>query len=117
MQFTRRLAKFVRPSVVVTVLSVAVGCRASVPTSGAAARPEGCDVQVFFEVPPMPTENIGPVNAICGEEISRDDCLRTLQDAVCRLGGDVVWGVARKPSLSLGKQRFDGRAAHTRAPK
>ncbi len=107
----------------VAVVSVVAGCGASAPPSSTAARsagsarPAGCDVQVFSDAPPMATDNIGPVNAICGEDVSRDDCVRTMKDAACRLGGDVVWGVARTPSLTLGKQRFDGRAAHTRGPK
>lgn len=81
------------------------------------ARPEGCDVQVFPESPSVPTENIGPVNAICGDDISNDDCLRTLKDATCKLGGDVVWGVSDVPSKSLGKKRLNGRAAHTQTAK
>ena len=77
-------------------------------------RPEGCAVQVFNESPSMPTDNIGSVDAICGEDISNDACLQTLKDQVCKLGGDVVWGVADAPSISLGKKKLSGRAAHTK---
>lgn len=81
------------------------------------ARKEGCDVAVFPESPSMPTDNIGPVTAICGADVSNDDCLRTLKDETCKLGGDVVWGVADTPSLSLGKKKLAGRAAHTKTGK
>ncbi len=78
------------------------------------ARPEGCEVEVVREGPPSrPTTNIGPVSARCDESISQDDCLRTLKDQACKLGGDVVWGVPGEPSVRDGKQIWIGRAAHT----
>ncbi len=67
-------------------------------------------MKVFREVAPMPTENIGPVAATCGADIGEADCMRTLMDQVCRLGGDVVWGVSDVPS-QVGKRRLAGRAA------
>lgn len=78
------------------------------------ARPEGCAVQVFPDAPDVAIENVGPVSAICGETISDADCLRTLKDEVCKLGGDVVWGVADTPVQSVTKKKFSGRAAHTK---
>jgi hypothetical protein len=77
-------------------------------------RPEGCDVAVFPESPTTPTDNIGPVDATCGDDISNDDCLRTLKDQTCKLGGDVVWGVPATPTLANGKKKLSGRAAHTK---
>ena len=78
------------------------------------ARAEGCDVQVFPDTPPMPTDNIGPVMATCSEDISKEDCTRTLKDQACKLGGDVVWGVNDLPANAPGKKKLAGRAAHTR---
>jgi hypothetical protein len=78
------------------------------------AQPEGCPVKIFPETPPMSTDNIGTVNASCGMDISNDDCLRTLMDQACKLGADVVWGVADAPDTSGGKKHYSGRAAHTR---
>jgi hypothetical protein len=82
-------------------------------------RPEGCDVKIYPEAPPasMPTDNIGPVTATCAENVTKDDCLRTLKDQACKLGGDIVWGVPNEPSNVAGKQRFEGRAAHTKTAK
>lgn len=108
-----------RTSLAFALVSVLValapaGCGSPEKPGKYPARPEGCDVAVFPESPSMPTDNIGPVNAICGDDISNDDCMRTLKDATCKLGGDVVWGVSDVPSKSLGKKRLNGRAAHTK---
>ena len=80
-------------------------------------RPEGCEVTLYRDIPPVPTENIGPVHARCGDDIAPDDCIRTLKDAVCRLGGDVVWAVDGPDRKEDGKLHYNGRAAHTKAPK
>ena len=72
-------------------------------------------MKVFPETPPMPTDNIGPVLATCGADVSNADCMRTLKDEACKLGGDVVWGTDEVPSMSLGKKKLAGRAAHTRS--
>lgn len=102
---------------VVVMLSM-TGCPAA-PEKDARfpARAEGCDVKVFPESPSMPTDNIGPVMATCGQDVSNDDCLRTLKDQACKLGGDVVWGVSDVPSSSQGKKKLAGRAAHTKTGK
>ncbi|MGH7281956.1 MAG: hypothetical protein ACRELY_10560 [Polyangiaceae bacterium] len=78
------------------------------------AREPGCAVQIFYGAPQGRTVNIGPVSASCTEDVSDTDCLRTLQDQACKLGGDVVWGVDEKPKMDLGHKKFNGRAAHTR---
>ena len=76
-------------------------------------RAEGCDVAVFHGMPDGPTDNIGPVQSTCAEEVPEADCVRTLKDAVCKLGGDVVWGVD-EPKKYADKLMWSGRAAHTR---
>jgi hypothetical protein len=76
-------------------------------------RAEGCDVTLFHGMPDAPTDNIGPVQATCAEEVAEADCVRTLKDAVCKLGGDVVWGVD-EPKKYADKLMWSGRAAHTR---
>ena len=80
-------------------------------------RPEGCDVEVFHEdAPTRPTENIGPVSASCTDLVSDQDCLRTLKDQVCKLGGDVVWGVEGSPVVKAdGRKHLSGRAAKSRS--
>jgi hypothetical protein len=77
------------------------------------AQKSGCPVQVFDGAPPMKTENVGPVEAFCDADDSKDVCMRELEDQVCQLGGDVLWQV-EGPTLSGDRQRLRGRAAHTR---
>ncbi len=72
--------------------------------------PAGCDVRVFANAPPMALDNIGTVTATCEEGDSDDVCMRQLQDEVCKLGGDVVWGVD-KPAHVGNKRRLAGRGA------
>ncbi len=80
-------------------------------------RERGCTVQVFSGAPPMRTENIGSVTALCAPDDSRDVCERELEDQACLLGADVVWqveGPAPEDTPNGTKQRMRGRAAHTR---
>jgi hypothetical protein len=77
-------------------------------------RPEGCEVKVFDEAPTIATENIGPVRATCDADVDDEACMRTLKDEVCKLGGDVLWGVGPDFSMVYGKKRRTGRAAHSR---
>jgi hypothetical protein len=94
---------------------LATGCPSAPETpSQYPKRAEGCDIKVFPESPPMQTDNIGPVQATCAENVTNDDCMRTLKDEACKLGADVVWGVSDVPTNVLGKKRFSGRAAHTK---
>jgi hypothetical protein len=77
-------------------------------------RDEGCDVKIFEDAPPMPTDNLGSVNARCDDSVAEADCMRQLKDQACKLGADVVWGVPPKPDHKSGKIIFSGRAAHTK---
>lgn len=84
-------------------------------TSRFPARETGCDVTlVKGDTLPPNSENIGTVSALCSLDTSTDDCLRELKDQACRLGADTVWGVAEKPTQVNGKNRFTGRAAHSK---
>jgi hypothetical protein len=77
----------------------------------------GCALQVFTGSPPMRTENIGPVTAVCAEDDSRETCERELEDQACLLGADVLWQIdgPTQETTQVGvKQRMHGRAAHTR---
>ena len=80
---------------------------------GFTPRPDGCAVKLFHEAPTEPTTNIGPVHASCAADVADSDCLRTLMDQVCKLGGDVVWGVADQPRVWGDRNMWEGRAAHS----
>lgn len=80
-------------------------------------RERGCTVQVFPGSPPVPTENIGPVTALCSTDDSRDVCERELEDQACLLGADVLWqvdGPTPEATSNGMRQRMHGRAAHTK---
>ena len=84
-------------------------------TQGPHAR--GCSVDVYAGSPPIPTENIGPVTALCNEDDSREVCERELEDQVCLLGGDVLWqtdGPTPVDTSNGRRLRMHGRAAHTK---
>jgi len=71
-------------------------------------------VELLHDAPTRPTVNIGPVSANCDEAVAEAECLRTLKDQACKLGGDVVWGVDTEPLRRNGHQQWSGRAAHTK---
>lgn len=77
-------------------------------------KPTGCAVELTYGSPTHDTQNLGMVSATCGEDVSETACLRELQDEVCKLGGDVVWGVSEKPERVGDKNKFSGRAAVTK---
>ena len=80
-------------------------------------RERGCAVQVYAGTPPIRTENIGPVTALCNEDDSQEVCERELQDQVCLLGGDVLWQVDGPTLVNTSngrRQQMHGRAAHTK---
>lgn len=80
-------------------------------------RAPGCAVRVFIDAPPVNTENVGAVTALCSADDPKEVCLHELEDQVCLLGGDVLWQVdgPTPESTSEGnKQRMRGRAAHTK---
>jgi hypothetical protein len=76
--------------------------------------PAGCPVQIFENVPPMATENIGTARARCAADVSRDDCIRELKDQACKLGANVIWGADFAPRVIDEKNEWSGRAAHTK---
>ena len=82
-------------------------------------RPEGCDVKVFHgKVAGIVYDDIGRVDSICGNDMTRDQCIaEELKNQTCKLGGDLVYDVPEEPPTpSPDKIRFAGRVAHTRAP-
>jgi len=77
-------------------------------------RPEGCEVIMYREAPIVPTVNIGAVVATCADTFTIEQCERTLKDEVCKLGGDIVWGVDSRGSREYDKIVLRGRAAHSK---
>jgi hypothetical protein len=107
-----------RPAIALLTLLGAclAGCPSAPKDTRYPEREPGCDVKIFVEIPPMQSDNIGPVMATCDSDVSDADCMRTLKDEACKLGADLVWGVDDVPSNLPGKKKLAGRAAHTKAP-
>jgi hypothetical protein len=83
-------------------------------------REPGCAVKVYKGEVPSSTRkhDIGRVEAICTTDVSESDCMRTLMDEVCKLGGDIVWDVPQIPEQPTpDKLRWVACAAHTKASK
>ena len=99
----------------IVFVTACVSCGVSAESAKYPPRPEGCEVKIFADTPSVPTDNIGPITASCDSDVSDALCTRTLQDEACKLGADVVWGVADTAPVRNGKKRLAGRAAHTRA--
>lgn len=80
------------------------------------ARPEGCDVKVFRgKVSGITYDDIGHVDAICGNDVGPEECLKELKNQTCKLGGDIVYDVPDEPEKpSPDKMKYTGRVAHTR---
>ncbi len=87
---------------------------AKVPDPRYPAREEGCAIATFPDSPPTQSDNLGAVTASCAESVADQDCLRTLKDEACKMGGDVVWGVSAKPVERDGRKYWSGRAAHSK---
>ena len=99
------------------VIAFVAGCPSPAPQDPRyPPRQEGCDIKIFVEIPPMQTDNIGPVMANCDESVTDAECMRTLKDQACKLGADLIWGVDDVPAKANGKKKLAGRAAHTKAP-
>ena len=96
--------------------STLVGHAAHSRRAAQGPRDRGCAVQVFEGAPPIRTENLGPVTALCNEDDAREACERELEDQVCLLGGDVLWQTDGPTLVNTGngrRQQMHGRAAHT----
>jgi hypothetical protein len=104
------------PAILIAAAVIAGGCAPPPATDPRyPPQPIGCNIQVFQDVPPMQTDNLGPVSARCSSDTATEDCTRTLKDQACKLGGDVLWGVADKPEIKDGRMYLYGRAAHTKS--
>lgn len=97
------------PAVVLVAACSSTPSRPALPE-----HPAGCPVELFYGSPKGDTTNLGVVSATCEESVSEPECMRQLQDEVCKLGGDVVWGVSERPERVGDKNKFSGRAAVTK---
>jgi hypothetical protein len=90
-------------------LGLGLGCGGGVPDARYPAREAGCPVKSLPGAPPVPVDDLGTVTADC--DSAGGACERRLLDAVCRVGGDVAYGLGDNALTSV---HPTARAAHTR---
>lgn len=80
------------------LLGLAVGC-STTPPPKLPPRPAGCEVTVYRGGVPqgVTMRRLGEVVSSCGKNDADSDCIRSLQDEVCKLGGNLVYDVPDKP--------------------
>jgi hypothetical protein len=102
-------------------LLLALTCATTLPNPNAAKYPPrglGCKVRVFHEGAPGVKEwdDLGMARVECPLDVGAVQCLKRLREAVCRMGGDIVYDVPKKPSRpSEEAMIYAGHAAHTKS--
>jgi hypothetical protein len=101
-------------------LAITLTC-ATTPRSGNAAkyppRPNGCKVRVFHTPAPDVKEwdDLGIAHVDCYLDVGAVQCLRKLKSEACRMGGDLLYDVPKKPLRPTDQGMvYTGHAAHTR---
>jgi hypothetical protein len=72
-------------------------------------REDGCPVKLYPGAPAIPVDELGTVQVECAGG-GGGPCERQLENAVCRRGGDVAWGMADNP---LNATALVAHAAHS----
>src|SRR5579871_6920156 len=101
-------------------LALSLNC-ATTPASPMAAkyppRPRGCKVRVYHSPAPDLKEwdDIGIAHVDCYLDVGAVQCLQKLKMEVCRLGGDIVYDVPKKPLRPTDQGMvYTGHVAHTK---
>lgn len=107
------------------VVSLAAGVFASscaAPGANAKYPPRrpGCQLSVYHASAPSVAawDDIGPAEVGCHIDTSHSECLRRFYAEACRMGGDIVYNVPKRPLRPRDQViMFSGQVAHTRARK
>jgi hypothetical protein len=81
-------------------------------------RPAGCKVRVFHSPAPDVKEwdDLGVAHVDCYLDIGAVQCLRKLRMEACRMGGDLLYDVPKKPLRPTEQGMvYTGHVAHTKA--
>ena len=92
------------------VVLAAAGC-ADPPPPKMPAKAKGCEVTVYRGAVPegVNVTPLGEVVSDCGKNDADSDCIRALQNEVCKLGGNVVYEVPNAPEpVSDVMLRYEG---------
>ena len=101
-------------------LALALGMNCATPNPNAAKyppRPGGCKVRVFHTPTPGVKEwdDLGIAHVDCPLDVGSVQCLRRLQLDACRMGGDILYDVPKKPLRPTEQGMvYTGHVAHTK---
>jgi hypothetical protein len=101
-------------------LVLALTCATTSPNPNAAKyppRPGGCKVRVFHTPAPDVKEwdDLGMAHVDCPLDVGAVQCLKRLRMEACRMGGDIVYDVPKKPARPTEQGMvYAGHVAHTK---
>jgi hypothetical protein len=102
----------------VSALSCASGSVADTTTAARyPRRGPGCELAVYHTpVPGVPAwDDLGVAEANCHISSTSVECIRMLKAEACRMGGDIIYNVPRKPYRPRDQVlQYRGQVAHTR---
>jgi hypothetical protein len=81
-------------------------------------RPSGCKMRVFHTPAPEVKEwdDLGVAHVDCYLDVGNVQCLQRLKMEACRLGGDMIYDVPKKPLRPTDQGMvYTGHVAHTKA--
>jgi hypothetical protein len=115
-----------RPPLIVALaiavpLALSATCATAPPNPNAGKyppRPSGCKIRVFHTPAPDVKEwdDLGVAHVDCYLDVGNVQCLQKLKMEACRLGGDMVYDVPKKPLRPTDQGMvYTGHVAHTKA--
>ena len=123
MSFSYRSLLFLAPLAALPLalsLAIPLGCATTAPNPNAAKyppRPGSCKVRVFHTAFPDVKEwdDLGMARVDCPLDVGAVQCLKKLRMEACRMGGDLLYDVPKKP-LRPSEQGmvYAGHVAHTK---
>ena len=111
---------FVLPSLALAVaLAVTISCATTSNPNAAKypPRPGGCKIRVFHTPAPDVKEwdDLGVAHVDCPLDVGTVQCLRKLRMDACRMGGDILYDVPKKPLRPTEQGMvYTGHVAHTK---
>ena len=119
----RPLSIFALPTLAlasVLAMAMAMNCATTSPNPNAAKyppRPGGCKVRVFHTPAPEVKEwdDLGVAHVDCALDVGTVQCLKKLRVEACRMGGDILYDVPKKPLRPTEQGMvYTGHVAHTK---
>ena len=101
-------------------LALPMNCATTSPNPNAAKyppRPGGCKVRVFHTPAPDVKEwdDLGMAHVDCPLDVGSVQCLKRLRMEACRMGGDIIYDVPKKPQRPTEQGMvYAGHVAHTK---